>query len=325
MKEELILKHLLSLFGASGYHESEVIQNLWSDYGKICRWELIGSNVQTIIVKHIHFPKHSNHPRGWNTDVSHHRKVKSYEVEQAWYEQWSSLCSNQCRLPFHYETITDAEERLILLEDLDAAGYPIRRTSLNIEETKLGLAWLANFHATFMHEVPVNLWEEGSYWQLDTRKDELAAMEESPLKEKAYKIDHLLSACQFKTIIHGDAKLANFCFSKDMKKVAAVDFQYVGGGCGMKDVVYFLGSCLNEEECETFENELLDFYFKELELALIKKGKKHHFPELEKEWRSLYAIAWTDFTRFLLGWMPTHQKLNAYSKKLVAKTLNVLN
>ncbi len=324
MKEALISKHILSLFGASAYLETEIIQTLWSDYGKICRWDLIGSSVKTIVVKHIHFPKQSNHPRGWNTNASHSRKVKSYEVEQAWYEQWSSSCNIDCRIPLHYETITDGEERLILLEDLDAAGYSIRKTSLNKEGAKLGLSWLANFHATFMNETPTNLWKEGSYWHLDTRKDELEAMIESPLKEMAHQIDELLSASQFQTIIHGDAKVANFCFSEDMQTMAAVDFQYVGGGCGMKDVVYFLGSCLNEEECESFETELLDSYFKVLKLALIKNQKQHHFSELEKEWRSLYSIAWTDFTRFLLGWMPSHQKLNDYSKKLKQKTFSIL-
>ena len=74
-------------------------------------------------------------------------------------------------------------------------------------------------------------------------------MKDSPLKENAFLIDEKLYQSSFKTIVHGDAKLANFCFTKDGCRSAAVDFQYVGGGCGMKDVAYFLGSCLTEEEC----------------------------------------------------------------------------
>ena len=50
--------------------------------------------------------------------------------------------------------------------------------------------------------------------------------------------------------MHGDAKLANFLFTSDHSQVAGVDFQYVGGGCGMKDVAYLL-SCLDEDACDT--------------------------------------------------------------------------
>jgi Ser/Thr protein kinase RdoA (MazF antagonist) len=64
---------------------------------------------------------------------------------------------------------------------------------------------------------------------------------------KAAVIDQVLNNCSYQTIVHGDAKLANFCFSKE-GAVSAVDFQYVGGGCGMKDVAYFLGSCLTGKE-----------------------------------------------------------------------------
>jgi hypothetical protein len=45
---------------------------------------------------------------------------------------------------------------------------------------------------------------------------------------------------------------------------------------------------------------------------------------LELEWRSLYRYAWADFTRLLLGWMPTHQKLNSYSNHNMERILNDL-
>lgn len=83
------------------------------------------------------------------------------------------------------------------------------------------------------------LWKQGTYWHLSTRPEELAKMLDSPLKQHASHIDEKLDECSFKTIVHGDAKLANFCFTKSGTKSAAVDFQYVGGGCGMKDVAYF--------------------------------------------------------------------------------------
>ena len=66
--------------------EVEHIQTLWSGYGKIARIALTGSDINTVIVKKIVLPKQTNHPRGWNTDKSHHRKVKSYQVEIEWYK-----------------------------------------------------------------------------------------------------------------------------------------------------------------------------------------------------------------------------------------------
>ena len=160
---------------------------------------------------------------------------------------------------------------------------------------------------------------------MDTRPDELDELKDTELKNAAKLIDAKLNDSPFQTFVHGDAKLANFCFSADGSKVAAVDFQYVGGGCGMKDVAYFIGSCLYEEDCERLEEQLLDFYFEELRKALLLKEISIDTDALEENWRDLYAYAWTDFHRFLKGWSPGHWKINGYSERLTKEVLADLN
>jgi len=310
---------------AKSIERGEVIQSLWSGYGEIVRYHLTGADVESVIIKHVKFPSNMNHPRGWNNNQSHQRKVTSYEVEMRWYHDWGNRCDNDCRIPHCYASETQNGECLMILEDLDASGFPVRQSQLDLHGIQLCLTWLAHFHATFLNDSPTGLWPMGSYWHLATRPDELAAMNDDALRNAAPKIDAMLNDCQFKTMIHGDAKLANFCFSMDGESVAAVDFQYVGGGCGMKDVAYFLGSCLSDSEHETYESTLLDAYFKALESALIKHEKNIYFVALEKEWRSLFSVAQADFYRFLVGWMPTHWKINHYNQRITQTLLTRLN
>ncbi len=310
--------------GASRLNESGVIQNLWSGYGKIVRCALEGSELGSVVVKHVHWPDAGHHPRGWNTSRSHERKVKSYQVETAFYDKWADRCDDACRVPKCFALETHGDEVFMVLEDLDASGFSGRRNHVSDAEIKACLAWLAYFHATFMGETPAGLWETGSYWHLETRPDELAALDDPVLKAAAPAIDRRLRESPFQTLVHGDAKLANFCFSADGSRVAAVDFQYVGGGCGMKDVAYFLGSCLGEDECERQEGALLDFYFQTLGAALQERGKNIDFHALEAGWRALYPAAWTDFFRFLQGWSPGHWKIHRYSERLAREVLEQL-
>ena len=174
-----------------------------------------------------------------------------------------------------------------------------------------------------MGSEPKGLWPTGTYWHLETRPDEYKAMPDSKLKSLAPPIDDMLNACRFQTLVHGDAKVANFCFSDDKSSVAMVDFQYVGKGCGMKDVAYFLGSCLDEEACERLAPALLDVYFDELKSHI--KDPAIDKESLEEEWRKLYPVAWTDFYRFLAGWMPTHSKIHGYTRKLAEETFRLLS
>jgi len=317
-------KYLLRVTDATACEETEVIQSLWSGYGKISRYRLQDSGLDTVVVKHIALNQANEHPRGWNTDVGHQRKIRSYEVEIQWYERWNQQCNAACRTAQFLGSLSQGKEHWIILEDLDAQ-FPARKQGLELAEVKTCLKWLANFHATFMGQEPEGLWEIGTYWHLATRPEEFEKIKHDELKKKAHQIDELLNRCTYQTIVHGDAKLANFCFSENGEKVAAVDFQYVGGGCGMKDVAYFFGSCLSSNECERYAEELLDFYFSELESSLANTTPDIDFKALEQEWRSMYPVAWTDFTRFLLGWMPSHQKVNGYSLKLMEEVLARIN
>ena len=212
-----------------------------------------------------------------------------------------------------------------MLEDLDAAGFDKRYGRTDLDQVRLALRWLAEFHGGWMMEPAEGLWPIGTYWHLATRPDELAAMEpDQPLRLHAEAIDRRLSCCQYRTIVHGDAKVANFCFSESNDAVAAVDFQYVGGGCGMKDVAYFLGSCLSEGECELHADEMLETYFEALRTSIGRSERSLDAARIESEWRSMYPFAWADFNRFLLGWYPQHQKLHGYSRRMTDEALAML-
>jgi aminoglycoside phosphotransferase (APT) family kinase protein len=317
------MSFIVEASGAKSASRGETIQRLWSGYGEIIRINLEGGAVPSVVVKHIALPDQVDHPRGWATQHSHARKIKSYDVEMSWYERWARQCeASAIAVPACFGIEADESECLIILEDLNSSGYSRRCNELDRGGVSLCLEWLANFHAAFLGQTPTDLWSTGTYWHLQTRPDEWAAMPDQPLKQHAAAIDAALNNGQFKTFVHGDAKLANFCFTPEMDQVAAVDFQYVGGGCGIKDVVYFIGSCVDEEHCELWESSLLNDYFSYLQDALICEQKEIDFPALEAEWRQMYVLAWADFNRFLIGWMPDHQKHNTYSASMTKRAIS---
>jgi hypothetical protein len=309
--------------GAEGAVLGRRIQTLWDGYGEIRRVALDGGNVTSAIVKHV-APKAT--VRGKISEAalrSHRRKLRSYAVELAFYERYAARCGDACRVPraLHLESLENGW--LFVLEDLDVAGFDLRRTRISEAETTSCLAWLADFHATFLGESPESLWKVGTYWHLATRPDELTTLTVEKLKQHARRFDAALSGATFRTIVHGDAKLENFCFTRGSARsskqgggVAVVDFQYAGGGVGVKDLAYFLGSCLATSEYEANVGRHLNTYFELLERALAARGSGVHFAALEREWRELFPVAWADFYRFLLGWAKDAYPFDAYSRKL---------
>lgn len=249
----------------------------------------------------------------------------------------------RCRVPAllaHKEA--PGNESLLLLEDLSAAGFPRRvgpSTSghksrrlgeVSLDELRSCILWLARFHASFLsnsgNAFP-GLWETGTYWNLATRPDEFEAMpQESQLCLAAKKIDEKLAKCEWQTVLHGDAKIANFCFGPvevvdETNQVAAIDFQYCGRGCGVKDLAYLLGSGLLEDDLIEHSASLMDLYFAELRDSSKADLEPSEWAEIESEWRILYPWAVADFERFVYGWAPNHWKRNAYT---LAQTAQVI-
>lgn len=324
LKLNMELEHYLPVIntlGLSAIHQADKLQVLWGGYGELLR---LFVDDTSIVIKHVRLPKPESHPRGWNTDLSHQRKLKSYQVELYWYQNYASQMNSESPVPNTLLVEQKPNEWLLVMEDLHQRGFT--QVCKKATKTHLGacLRWLAYFHAQHIQNKGEGLWPSGTYWHLETRPDEFDALTDLPLKAMAEKIDSVLKHAPYQTLVHGDAKLANFCFTESGEQAAAVDFQYVGKGCAMKDVALFMSSAVEPEYCLQMESWVLDEYFTHLRVALTEMRPDILADEVEENWRPLFAIAWADFQRFVKGWSPEHWKINEYTESLKNKALKQL-
>jgi hypothetical protein len=304
--------------GADAVTLDQRLQALWGGYGELWRAELHrGTTLTRVVVKSVRPPRD-------DASRSHRRKLRSYDVEQAFYRRYAARCAElpSCRVAHAVKLLAEDGGWLFVLEDLDEAGFSERRSHTGAPHVAATLRWLATFHARFLGTAPEGLWKVGTYWHLGTRPDELTAMRHDALRQAAPRLDAALNAARFKTLVHGDAKLENVCFERG-GEVALVDFQYTGGGVGIKDVAYFLSSCLAPRECEAQVPRYLDEYFRELVSAVRANADRAavDVAALESEWRALFPLAWVDFYRFLLGWSPGQFDRDPYSERLTRDVL----
>lgn len=336
-------KLLQTLLNDPALTYTNTLQDLWSGYGEIARYFSPKLNA-SVIVKSVSPPEEVDHPRGWHSSIGHSRKLTSYKIEAFFYQHYAQHCPPACYVPkmiaFSSSPLASASQTLVM-EDLIETGFNDSESTLSLSDIKIVIHWLAHFHGRFLGNAGKGLWPIGSYWYLETRQDEYNVMQAGPLKQAADLINNALNNAYHQTLIHGDAKLANFCFGavketkgsskkyqaidKSFRRVAAVDFQYVGRGIGVKDLAYFLGSCLTDTDLTMLHDELLNEYFTALRNACNDYGHNVDFIALEKEWRELYAFSCADFHRFLLGWSPEHDKINTYLQTQTNKALQSIN
>ena len=299
----MTLTWIAAALGARHAHRVARIQSLWGGYGELERVAL--DDGRTLVVKS------ARPPAGVVEDAAFARKCRSYDVELAFYRGPAARCDATCRVAALLAARASERAWVLVLEDLDAAGYAERVDEAEGARLDAALGWLAAVHARFLGERVDGLWPVGTYWQLETRRDELAAIEDPALRAIAPRLAEQLRGARFQTLVHGDPKEANFCFGA--AGVAAVDFQYAGGGCGMVDVAYLLYGRA-DEPADGIDRPRLASYFRHLRRALAPGVDGD---ALEAEWRALYPIARLDFCRFLAGWRPARWRADARGQRFV--------
>lgn len=228
----------------------------------------------------------------------------------------------------------DPPTTTLVLQDLRPTHPVFPRGGLSPAQLGAALRWLASFHAAFwgcndsessstgrrptITPPPLLTTREGTYWHLDTRPDELAAIGGDPewggLATAAPGIAADLkagAAGPHGTLVHGDAKAANFCFTPDASSAAAFDFQYVGSGLGARDVAYLLCSAGGARQIGARpggEGRWLDLYYDALAPRLAARGVAVDGsgaggePYTRALLQAHYELAAADFFRFMAGW-----------------------
>ena len=188
-----LLETVCTLTGATAARRRMRLQSLWRGYGEVLVVELTDGPVPTVVVKHVRPPA-----------GAHPRKLQSYEVETAWYAQ---PAPPRPRVPAYHGATTRGHERVVVLEDLHAAGFQRTLSAHDPRQLGAALRWLAALHAAYLGPVPTHLWPVGTYWHLDTRRAELAATPGSRWKARAPTLDAALRTLE-PAALEGEGKRA---------------------------------------------------------------------------------------------------------------------
>ena len=292
--------------------------SLWAGYGRVTSvtGEADGRRVP-IVVKRVSPPA-----AGAGGDGGHQRKLESYVAEASFYRAigpWLAGKASRCRVarPLAVVETGGGDDNnntpyslALALTDLRPEFPIFARGGIKPPQIRTALTWLAGFHAAHWGlagrgDVPPLLKQrQGTFWHLATRPAEFEDIPSdwADLKSAAHAIDATLTSAAAGppgTLVHGDAKAANFCWSNDASRAAAFDFQYVGSGVGAQDVAYLLSSAGTSNDAD--EDAALAFYLDALLAALAAEGADPAGYDAHVL-RSHYELAAADFVRFMAGW-----------------------
>ena len=208
------------------------------------------------------------------------RGAHMYEREVSFYSYFAS--SIPIRTPKCYFAQRDEDDTfLLLLEDLSPSAVVDQFASISLEVAKAGLRALAGLHGyTFtksdilqsplLHlggeEEKIREFELVSTL-FDLFPDRMGNQTDEPTLRTVMSIkEHFHLLRKFSPtkpcLIHRDFRTDNLLIDACDGKVplATVDWQLLTVGSPMYDVAYFLVTSLTKEDCEKYENDLIEFY-----------------------------------------------------------------
>ena len=262
----------------------------------------------------------------------------SYLNERAFYSSGAADVVVDPTLPRLFLAEGDDNTTCLVMADL-RTRYPRHPEVLSDPQTLAALQSLARFHAAFYanskaaRSASQRLFKRGTFWRYDAPGEAARNVARSwpaalrwlesrgeassgPRKWLATRPARAAPAiharlCEAKlshgTLLHGDWKAANLFFGVDAS-VAAVDFQFAGGGVGAQDVAYFLFPDFRRDIVGEREQELLDAYFDAFSEALAARVDAGSYKSYSRElFGKHYELARLDFFRHMLGkgWVPT--------------------
>ncbi len=191
----------------------------------------------------------------------------AYEREMRFYQHFSTDCPLKPPKFYGGSDVTGEGDYLLLMEDLQPFRFVSQLDVLAAEDARACIDGLASMHAHYWEQPELDRveslyqfsdWAEiytpiiASGWPL-FQKDfgPLIPHEMFPMYEPgnaaAGAIFQYFSRCRPKTLLHGDARIENFCFNRDTGAARAYDWQLAAAGPGIYDVMYFFANSVGPE------------------------------------------------------------------------------
>ena len=236
-----------------------------------------------------------------------------------------------CTAIVHEDNPIDSRFSLLLNDFSEDAGWH-QVVQTDLVQTRATLQALARMHAFFWlgdktEALASSLWPIATYWdqakqpadqanRLSTLFARFVADFGDPgvaeaAKRKDYgallalhaeRLEKEVHQGEKQTIIHGDAKSANFFYKtgssgEEGLEVGVIDFQWTGRGLCATDVAYAMWACPQSEVLDQ-EQQLLEFYHGQLAQELAKEGSK--VPSL-LTFKAQYQAAFLDLCRVVIA------------------------